>query len=347
MNLLEQLDRLGTVWATVGGAATSALRITLVVTIAWVARRALTQAIALFRDRVAGQIDDPEHSKRAETLSRAFRYIVTVVVSVVTVMVVLGELGVSVAPILGAAGVVGLAVGFGAQSLVRDYFTGFFLLLENQVRAGDIVKLSSEHAGLVENVTLRYVQLRDYEGRVHFVPNGQITTVINMTRGFSFAVMDIGVAYRENVDEVMAVMLAVARELRADPEFGARIVEDLEMAGVDQWTDSAVVIKCRFKVVALSQWVVRREYLRRLKNAFDAHGIEIPYPHLTVYAGRDKAGAAAPLPIALQRARAAVLDNAEREPRDGRGARSPSPGSGRSQAAAGAPARTCRRSGDR
>jgi small-conductance mechanosensitive channel len=300
MNLPGNLDALGALWGTIGGATASALRIALIVTIAWLARRALTRAIALFRDRVAGQLGDPEQAKRAETLGRAFRYVVTVVISVITVMVVLGELGVSVAPILGAAGVVGLAVGFGAQSLVRDYFTGFFLLLENQVRAGDVVKLSSEHAGLVENVTLRYVQLRDYEGRVHFVPNGQITTVINMTRGFSFAVMDVGVAYRENVDEVMAVMLEVGQALREDPGFGPRIVEDMEMAGVDQWADSAVVIRCRFKVVALSQWVVRREYLRRLKNAFDARGIEIPYPHLTVYAGQDKDGGAAPLPVALQ-----------------------------------------------
>ena len=110
------------------------------------------------------------------------------------------------APILGAAGVVGLAVGFGAQTLVRDYFTGFFLLLENQIRQGDVVKLG-EHAGLVEEVTLRYVQLRDYDGHVHFVPNGQITTVVNMSRGYAQSVVDVGVAYRENVDDVMAVML--------------------------------------------------------------------------------------------------------------------------------------------
>lgn len=311
MNLTPFLEALGTLWPTIGGATTSALRIALIVTIAWIARRALTNAIRLFRSRFAGQEDDPEQAKRAETLARVFRYIVTVVISVVTVMVVLGELGVSVAPILGAAGVVGLAVGFGAQSLVRDYFTGFFLLLENQVRQGDVVKLSNEHAGFVEQVTLRYVQLRDYEGRVHFVPNGQITTVINMTRGFSFAVMDIGVAYRENVDEVMALMQAVAAELRADPAYAARIVEDLEMAGVDQWADSAVVIKCRFKVVALSQWVVRREYLRRLKNAFDARGIEIPYPHLTVYAGQAKAGDTPAMPLTLQRAPArAAVDGA-------------------------------------
>jgi moderate conductance mechanosensitive channel len=145
------------------------------------------------------------------------------------------------------------------------------------------------------------VRLRDYDGQVHFVPNGQITSVVNLTRGFSFAVLDIGVAYRENVDEVMAVMQEVASEMRADPAFAARILEDLEMAGVDQWGDSAVVIKCRFKVVAMQQWAVKREYLRRLKNAFDARGIEIPFPHLTVYAGQAKDGGAPVLPVQLQR----------------------------------------------
>ena len=221
---------------------------------------------------------------------------VAVVVSLIAGMLVLGELGVSVAPILGAAGVVGLAVGFGAQSLVKDYFTGFFLLLENQIRQGDVVQLGS-HSGLVEEVTLRFVQLRDYDGNVHYVPNGHITTVINMSRGFSQAVMDIGVAYREDVDEVMAVMRRVGEEMRADEAFGPRILDALEIAGVDRWADSAVVIRCRFRTQPLEQWGVRREYLRRLKAAFDAEGIEIPYPHLTVYAGADRAGKAPAFPM--------------------------------------------------
>jgi small conductance mechanosensitive channel len=320
---MEQLlQRSPELLALLGGATATVLRITLILVIAWLVKRGLTRAITAFRTRVASQMStDAESVKRAETLARVFRYIVTVVVSLVTVMVVLSELGVSVAPILGAAGVVGLAVGFGAQSLVRDYFTGFFLLLENQIRQGDVVKLSTDHAGFVEQVTLRFVQLRDYEGRVHFVPNGQITSVINMTRGFSFAVMDVGIAYRENVDEVMAVMLEVAGELRADPAFSERIVDDMEMAGVDAWGDSAVVIKCRIKVVALSQWVIKREYLRRLKLAFDVRGIEIPFPHLTVYAGQDKDGSAPPMALLLRRAAQAeavappVQRSGGREPR--------------------------------
>jgi small conductance mechanosensitive channel len=305
MNPEHLTDILARLWASSNGVALTGLRIVAIVVAAWIVTALLQRAIRAFRIRVAARMEDRESVKRAETLGRVFRYLVAVVITLVAGMLVLGELGISVAPILGAAGVVGLAVGFGAQSLVKDYFTGFFLLLENQISTGDIVQLSSDHAGFVEEVTLRYVRLRDYDGRVHYVPNGQIGSVINLTRGYSFAVLDIGVAYRENVDEVMGVMQDVAREMRADPDFAERMLEDMEMAGVDQWGDSAVVIKCRFKVVAMSQWVVKREYLRRLKNAFDAHGIEIPFPHLTVYAGQPKEGTAPALPVQLRRTPAA------------------------------------------
>ena len=288
-------------WAAMGPATVTLLRVTVIVLVAWLVVAVLQRAIREFRVRIAARLDDREAAKRAETLGRVFRYLVAVVVTLIAGMLVLGELGVSVAPILGAAGVVGLAVGFGAQSLVRDYFTGFFLLLENQIRQGDVVKLG-DHAGLVEEVTLRYVQLRDYDGHVHFVPNGQITTVVNMSRGYAQAVVDVGVAYRENVDDVMAVMREVGRDLRAVPEFDARILDELEIAGVERWADSAVIIRCRFKCRPLEQWTVRREYLRRLKSAFDARGIEIPYPHLTVYAGQDKVGRAPAWPLQLSRA---------------------------------------------
>ncbi len=278
-------------WTSLGGAATTLLRVTLIVVAAWVLIAVLQRAIRTLRERIAGRMDDRESAKRAETLGRVFRYLASVVVSLIAAMLVLAELGVSVAPILGAAGVVGLAVGFGAQSLVKDFFTGFFILLENQIRQGDVVKIG-DHAGSVEVVTLRYVQLRDYEGNVHYVPNGHISTVINMTRGFSNAVMDIGVAYRENVDEVMAVMRQVAADLQKDPAFGLKILAELEIAGVESLADSAVVIRCRFRTLPLEQWGVKREYLRRVKAAFDEHGIEIPYPHMTVVAGQDRQGKA-------------------------------------------------------
>ncbi|MDZ4280167.1 MAG: mechanosensitive ion channel family protein [Hydrogenophaga sp.] len=278
-------------WASLGGAATTLLRVTLIVVAAWVLIAVLQRAIRTLRERIASRMDDRESAKRAETLGRVFRYLASVVVSLIAAMLVLAELGVSVAPILGAAGVVGLAVGFGAQSLVKDFFTGFFILLENQSRQGDVVKIG-DHAGSVEVVTLRYVQLRDYDGNVHYVPNGHISTVINMTRGFSNAVMDIGVAYRENVDEVMGVMRGVAATLREDPGFEHKILAELEIAGVESLADSAVVIRCRFRTLPLEQWGVKREYLRRVKAAFDEHGIEIPYPHMTVYAGQDRQGKA-------------------------------------------------------
>ena len=195
-----------------------------------------------------------------------------------------------------AAGVVGLAVGFGAQSLVKDYVTGLFLLVENQIRQGDVVQVDG-HTGTVEQITLRFVQLRDYEGSVHYVPNGQITTVVNMTRGFGNAVFEIGVAYREDIDEVMAVMRQVATDLRAEPEFAPRMEGDLDIAGVDRWDDSAVIIRCRIRCVAQQQWGVRREYLKRLKAAFDEQGIEIPFPHITLYAGQDRQGKAPAFPL--------------------------------------------------
>jgi small conductance mechanosensitive channel len=216
---------------------------------------------------------------------------VSVVVTLMAVMLVLAEIGVSVAPILGAAGVVGIAVGFGAQSLVKDYFTGFFILLENQIRRGDVVRVA-DHSGLVEEITLRYVRLRDYEGNVHYIPNSLITTVSNMSRGFAQAVLDVGIAYREDIDEAFAVMREVAAELRADPAFGPRILDDLEVAGVERWDDSAVMLRARVRTAPLEQWAVRREFLWRLKKAFDARRIEIPYPHLTIYAGESKDGTA-------------------------------------------------------
>jgi small conductance mechanosensitive channel len=201
---------------------------------------------------------------------------------------------VSVAPILATAGVAGVAIGFGAQSLIKDYFNGFFLLLEDQVRQGDVVEVAGK-GGLVEEVTLRYVRLRDMDGHVHYVPNGEIKLVTNRTRGYATPVVDVGVAYREDIDEVLRVMREAAAALRADPQWKDRIVEDLEVVGVDRWADSAVIVRARFKVIPpIQQWNVKREYLKRLKKAFDERGIEIPFPHLTVYAGVLKDGSAPP-----------------------------------------------------
>lgn len=264
------------------GPAGATLRIVGVVLAAWIVGMVVGRALSLMKARMAERIDDPEAAKRALTLTRVFRYIATVVIWLITIVLVLSELGVSIAPILGAAGVVGLAVGFGAQSLVKDFFTGFVLLLENQIRQGDVVQLGG-HSGVVEHITLRFVQLRDYEGKVYFVPNGTIDTVINMSRGYANAVVDAGVGYGADVDQVMALMHEVAAKLRAEPEWAERIVGDFEMAGVEAWGDSAVTIRGRMRVQAGQQWTVKRELLRRFKRAFDAAGVEIPFPQRTVH----------------------------------------------------------------
>ncbi len=273
------------------------LRIAIIIVIAFVIKLVTSRLITNLKSYLKVKSEDNlEEYKRIDTLGRVFRYIATIVIAVIAVIQILNELGISIAPVLAAAGVVGVAIGFGAQSLVKDYFTGFVLLLENQVRQGDVVEVGSK-SGFVEEVTLRYIKMRDYGGNVHYVPNGTITTVTNMSREFAFAVIDIGVAYRENIDEVMKIMEAVGRTLREDEDFKLKILDDMEMAGVDQLADSSVMIRCRFKVIPLAQWSIKREYFKRLKVAFDQKGIEIPFPHLTIYPGVDQNGSAPALNI--------------------------------------------------
>ncbi|HEY8118664.1 MAG TPA: mechanosensitive ion channel family protein [Methylophilaceae bacterium] len=260
----------------------STLHIILILLIAFIAVRAASKLIGIFHTFLLDRVDNNlEELKRIETLSRAFHYITSVVITIITGTLVLSELGISIAPILAAAGVIGVAAGFGAQSLVKDYLSGFFLLLENQIRQGDVVEIAGK-GGLVEEMTLRYVKLRDYEGYVHFIPNGTITAVTNMSQEFAYAVIDIRVAYKENLDDIMQMMREIGTEIRQDPTFSSKILDDIEIAGVDALADSAVIIKSRFKVHALAQWDVKREFFRRIKHRFYDKNIEIPYPHMTV-----------------------------------------------------------------
>jgi len=263
----------------------STLRLVAIVVVGMLVYWFANRAIVALRARITAKLSDAEQIRRAETLGRVLRYVISVAIVLIVTLLILNQFGISIAPILGAAGVVGIAIGFGAQSLVRDYFNGIFLLLENQIAKGDVVTIVDK-TGVVEDVTLRYVQLRDYEGSVHYIPNGLITTVTNMSRGFAYAVVDIGVAYRENVVQVMRVIEDEGSKLRDDPVFGERVIEPFELAGVDSLGDSAVVIRGRFRVQPLQQWSVRREFLRRVKLRFDADGIEIPFPHLTIYQGQ-------------------------------------------------------------
>lgn len=276
------------------------IRIGIILLASWILLSLSQKLIPVLRKQLQERTDDAEQLKRLVTLGRVLRYIATVIITLIAGMLVLTELGISIAPILASAGVIGLAVGFGAQSLIKDYFNGFFLLLEDQVCQGDVVEVADK-SGLVEEVTLRYIRLRDYEGNVHFIPNGIITTVTNRSRSFAYAVINIGIAYRENVEEVFAVMREVAAGMRLDETLGPLILEDIDIAGVDDWADSAVVIRCRFKVQPLQQWTVRRAFLLRMKKEFDRLGIEIPFPHLTIYPGQARDGSAPPLHIVNQK----------------------------------------------
>lgn len=261
--------------------AVTAIRVLGTILIAWLAQRLAMRVIRSSLRRIGRQITATEQSRRAETLGRVFHNLATVIVTLITGILVLRELGVSVAPILGAAGVVGLAVGFGAQSLVKDFVAGFFLLLENQIARGDVIEVAGK-SGTVEDVRLRYVQLRDYEGNVHFVPNGLITTVTNSSRGYAYAVMDVGVAYGADLTTVYAALRAVAQQLRADPAFAPSIEEQLEISGVERLDGAAVTVRCRLRVRPLEQWRLRREFLHRLKLEFDRQGIQLPQPSLLV-----------------------------------------------------------------
>jgi small conductance mechanosensitive channel len=270
-------------------------RVLVILALAWLLERLARRLIRAFRDYMARRASADE-SRRVETLARVFHHIGTAIIVLVAGTLVLGELGISIAPILATAGVAGVAIGFGAQSLIKDYFNGFFLLLEDQIRQGDVVEIAGK-SGLVEEINLRHVRLRDYDGHVHFVPNGEIKIVSNLTREHAYAVIDAGVAYRENAEQALEVMREVGAALRADREWSAKIVQDVEVAGVERWDDSALVLRCRLKVQPLEQWNVRREFLKRLKAAFDARGIEIPYPSLTLYPGQAKDGSAPALHV--------------------------------------------------
>ena len=240
--------------------------------------------IRLFRGYMARRTSAADELGRIDTVGNAFRYFASVVLVLVAGMLVLNELGISIAPILATAGVAGIAIAFGAQSLIRDYFTGFFLLIEDQIRVGDVVEVAGK-GGLVEELTLRYVRLRDLQGHVHYIPNGEIKLVTNRTRSFATPVIDVPISYAEDAERVKQVMREVAAQLRSDEQWASRIAGDLEPIMVDRWADSSIVLRSRFKVVPpIEQWNVRREYLLRLKKAFDRHGIEIPFPQLTLHA---------------------------------------------------------------
>lgn len=294
----------------------ASLRIGVVLLIWWLLSRAVQLFFARLGDqllaRTAGSGENPlEARKRIDTLVRLLRQVARILLFVTLALVMLMQLGVQVGPLLASAGIVGLAVGFGAQSLVKDLITGFFMVMENQLRVGDVVNINGT-GGLVEAMTLRTLVLRDLSGTVHVFPNGNVTTLSNLTRGWSAYVFDIGIAYKEDPDAAIAVIREVADGLKADTHFGPKILEPAEIFGVDALGESAVVIKGRIKTLPIMQWEVGREFLRRVKKALDAAGIEIPFPHRTLYLA-DPVPASARLAAAAGLSARARIDRQVRE----------------------------------
>jgi small conductance mechanosensitive channel len=290
MNLNAYLQRV------ISWCLSSGLHILLVLILTLIALKVAKALSAHVVDLVVRQKEDLEFQKRTQTLVSVVRYALLFAILVVASMTLLRELGLEIGPILAAAGIVGVAVGFGAQNLVKDVISGFFILLEDQIREGDVVQIAGK-GGLVEKINLKTTILRDLAGNVHYVPNGQIDVVTNMTKEYSRYVFDIGVAYRENVDEVIEIIKEVDEELRRDPDFKDDIVEPIEVLGLDHFTNSAIIIQARTTTKPIKQWRIGREFNRRLKKKFDERNIEIPFPHLTLYMGQDKQGQSPPLRI--------------------------------------------------
>ena len=223
-----------------------------------------------------------EQQERTETLRRALHSGMTIIILIVAVLTLLSEFGINVSVLLGGAAVFSLAIAFGAQSLIKDYFSGVMIISENQYRVGNVVNINNV-SGVVEDITLRMTILRDVEGVAHFIPHGEIKIVSNIGYIWSQVALDVKIGYTENVDYVMEVIMEVAHALRKDPEFGKFIIRDPELLGVDSFADSSIIVKILVKTSPLKQWIVKRELLRRIKNRFDEEGIEIPVAYQRIH----------------------------------------------------------------
>ncbi len=264
-------------WGTsLAGYAALAIFLLLLFAIAWESPNAALE----FYTRKSSRFTD----SRVQTLIPVARNIMFVAIMFIGGMVVVSELGVDLVPLLAGAGVVGVAVGFGAQTMIKDFLNGFILVFEDLMQVGDIVTLSGR-TGKVERITLRKVQLRALDGTVNTIPHSEITIIENLTKDHSYYLLEVGVAYKEETDSVIDLLQAIDKDLRESEEFGASILEEIEVLGVDGFGDSAVVIKARMKTRPHDKWKVGREFNRRMKICFDKEGIEIPFPHRTLYFG--------------------------------------------------------------
>ena len=224
---------------------------------------------------------DEAQTQRINTLFRILKNFVSIAILIVVIMLMLSELGIEIGPLIAAAGVVGLAVGFGSQTLVKDIITGLFIILEGQITIGDIVEVAG-HSGRVEAITIRTVRLRDVNGHLHVVPFSEVTTVKNITQDQDYHSFEIGVSYNEDVDHVIDTIEKVGLDLQKDKFFKSKINGEIEVFGLDKFEDSSIIIKGRIPTLHKQQWVVRREFNRRIKLAFDKSGIEIPFPQTTI-----------------------------------------------------------------
>ncbi|MBP8628028.1 MAG: mechanosensitive ion channel family protein [Paludibacteraceae bacterium] len=241
-------------------------------------------------------LHDKEAQKRVKTLMSIGRGIMRLILWAIFALILLKRIGIEIGPIIASAGIAGIAIGFGAQELIRDFLAGFFVLLDNQIRTDDIVVINGT-TGVVEKIELRTIRLRDHSGVVHIFQHGKINTLSNMTKEWSALVFEIGVAYKEDVDTVIAIMKSVGEDLEKDSRFSGNILEPISILGVEQFANSSIQLKVRIKTQTGEQWQTRREYMRRLKYAFDKKGIEIPFPHTTLYWGEKSK----PMDISLQK----------------------------------------------
>ncbi len=225
-----------------------------------------------------------EAKKRAHTLGNTLRHALLVTLSFIAILMILGELGIQLGPLLATAGIGALAIGFGAQSLVKDVISGFFIILENQYRIGDVIEVAGV-SGLVESVSLRKTVLRDLEGKVHTIPNGEIKIVSNLSKEWSQSVLDVGISYREDVDQVIDLLSQIGRELETEEPYKNAILGPLQILGIEKFGESQLVIRMMIKTVPLKQWEVGRELRRRVKNRFDEKGIQLPLPHRILFWG--------------------------------------------------------------
>jgi small conductance mechanosensitive channel len=259
------------------------LKILLITLLAYTLIRTVTFMVRRFEHEASqGTTPDAlERGKRARTLGSLVSNVATIVIVGVASLMVLEQVGVDVTPVLAGAGIAGLAVGFGAQTLVRDIISGFFMILEDQVRVGDSAAINGT-GGLVEEINLRTIVLRDEEGTVHVFPNGSITTLANKSKEFSFYVITLPIPYHEDVDRVTGILRTVGADLQKDPRYGVFILEPIEIMGVDAFTDWAVQIKLRIKTVPQRQHEVGRELRKRIRQAFDQNGVAVPFPERLV-----------------------------------------------------------------